>query len=194
MLNDISSPLSLLKTRRSGRPRDLVEPGPSDEQVREILTIAARTPDHGKLFPWRFVHVPRAARPAFAEMLHRAYREENPQPTRPELEAIDRFAHQAPTLVVALSCPVSPHKIPAWEQELSCGAALMNLLSAAHALGFAAGWITGWAAYSPAVLRALAEEGQRIAGFIFIGTPSQPLEERVRPELSFVAREWAPGS
>ena len=190
MLNDISTPLSLLKTRRSGRPRDLVEPGPNSEQLREILTIAARAPDHGKLSPWRFVHVPRTARAAFAEMLHRAYLVENPQPTRPELEAVDRFAHQAPTLVVALSAPVTPHKIPVWEQELSCGAALMNLLSAAHAMGFAAGWITGWAAYSPAVLRALGEEGQRIAGFVFIGTPSQPLEERVRPDIALVAREW----
>ena len=72
MLNDTSSPLALLETRRSGRPRDLVAPGPDAEQLRQILTIAGRTPDHGKLKPWRFVHVPRGARDAFAALLPEA--------------------------------------------------------------------------------------------------------------------------
>ena len=193
MLNDRSSTLSLLRTRRSGKPRELVEPGPDADQLRQILEIAIRVPDHGKLAPWRFVHVPRERRDALADLLHRAFLKDNPQPARLELEAVDRLARQAPTLVVALSCPVEGTKIPLWEQELSCGAACMNLMIAAHALGFAAGWITGWACYSEEVRQAFAREQERIAGFIYIGTPGQELEERQRPAYDFVVSEW-PGA
>ncbi len=192
MLNDLSSTLSLLHTRRSGRPRDLVAPGPNPAQLREILEIAMRSPDHGKLHPWRFVHVTADARDAFAELLQSAYLADNPEPGRLEIEATDRFARQAPTLIVALSSPVPEHKIPVWEQQLSCGAACMNLLLAAHAMGFAGGWVTGWAAYSPVVLRAFGSEHERIAGFIFVGTPGIELEERPRPEFTEVVSEWSP--
>ncbi|HEX8213854.1 MAG TPA: nitroreductase [Allosphingosinicella sp.] len=190
MLNDRSSALSLLQSRRSGRPRDLVEPGPDEAQLREIVRIAVRTPDHGKLAPWRFVRVERERRGALAELLHRAYRIGNPEPTRLEIEAVDRLAFQAPTLVIALSSPIEGTKIPLWEQELSCGAACMNLLSAAHAMGFAAGWITGWAAYSEEVRRAFARDNERIAGFFYIGTPAHPLEDRPRPSLDHVLSDW----
>ena len=191
MLNDRSSALRLLETRRSARPRDLVAPGPDAEELRRILTIAARTPDHGKLAPWRFVHVPAHRRADFAALLEAAYRAANPDPGRLEIEAVHRFARQAPELVVALSAPVAPHKIPVWEQELSCGAACMNLMLAAHALGYAAGWVTGWAAYSDAVLRALGgRPGERIAGFVFRGTAGAEPEERVRPEYDKIVSEW----
>jgi nitroreductase len=192
MFNDRASTLDLMKTRRSGRPRDLVAPGPGAAELDEILAIAMRTPDHGKLHPWRFVHVTRDQRDAFAALLHAAYRIDNPQPGRLEIEATERFARQAPELIVALSSPVPGHKIPAWEQELSCGAACMNLLIATHALGYAAGWVTGWAAYSPAVLAAFGAPGERIAGFIFLGTPGAPLEERLRPAPEEVVSSWSP--
>jgi nitroreductase len=191
MFNDLSSTLALLETRRSGRPRDLVEPGPSAGQLRDILEIAARTPDHGKLHPWRFVHVPRARRDAFASLLQDAYRADNADPGRLEIEANERFAHHAPELIVALSSPTPGIKIPVWEQELSCGAACMNLLLAAHASGFAAGWVTGWAAYSQRVLAAFGAPPERIAGFIFLGTPGIELEERPRPEYEEVVSEWS---
>lgn len=193
MLNDRSSILSLLKTRRSGRPRDLTEPGPSEEQLREILAVATRVPDHGKLAPWRFVIVRKEDRGAFEALLQRAYRIDHPEPGRLETEATQRFAHQAPALVVALFKPVASSKIPLWEQQLSCGAALMNLLTATHALGFAAGWVTGWAAYSEEVRRAFAADDEVIAGFIFIGTPGIELEERPRPALDDVISNWRPG-
>ena len=191
MFNDTSSPLSLLRTRRSARPRDLVAPGPDGDQLRQILEIAMRTPDHGKLHPWRFVHVPQASRPAFAALLERAYRTQRAEPGRLEIEANERFALQAPELVVVLSTPAESLKIPRWEQELSCGAALMNLLHAAHALGFAAGWVTGWASTSEIVLEALGGgAGDRIAGFVFLGTPGAELEERPRPAYDDVVRIW----
>ena len=192
MFNDRSSLLSYLATRRSSRPRDLVEPGPDPAQLRRIVEIAARSPDHGKLFPWRFVHVAKDRRSAFAEMLHSAYRSGKPDiPARLEIEAVQRFATQAPELIVLLSSPIVGHKIPIFEQELSCGAVAMNLLHAASALGFGAGWVTGWAAYSPAVLAALGGRSpERIAGFFFLGTGSVALEERPRPVLEAVMREW----
>jgi nitroreductase len=192
MLNDLSSTLALLETRRSGRPRDLGPPGPDAEQLRRILAVAIRSPDHGKLHPWRFVHVGCDRRAEFAALLQRAYRIDNPAPGRLELEANERFAHQAPELIVALSSPAEGHKIPLWEQQLSCGAACMNLVLAAHAMGFAAGWVTGWAAYSPAVLAAFGAPPARIAGFLFLGTPGAELEERLRPDYAEVVSEWAP--
>jgi len=192
MLNDRTSLLTYLTSRRSCRPRDLVEPGPDTGQLRRILGIAARSPDHGKLAPWRFVHVARERRSEFAAALERAYRVgKAEEPGRVEIEAVHRFATQAPELVVLLSSPVEGSKIPVWEQELSCGAVGMNLLHAAAALGFCGGWVTGWAAYSPPVLEALGGKApERVAGFIFLGTAGTELEERVRPDLDEVVREW----
>ena len=191
MLNDRSTPLALLETRRSGRPRDLVAPGPSAEELERILAVAARTPDHGKLTPWRFVHVAAERRDAFAALLHRAWAAQNDhEPRAAEVEAIERLARQAPELVVVLFSPKASEKIPVWEQELSCGAAVMNLEHAAHALGYAAGWITGWAAYSDVVRDAFGAAPERVAGFIYIGTPGQPLEERPRPALEQVVSRW----
>lgn len=190
MFNDTDTPLSLLRTRRSGKPRDLVAPGPDDGQLRQILDIALRTPDHGKLAPWRFVIVPAERRDALAALLERAYRAEKPEAGRLEIEAMHGFAHQAPVLVVALSTPVAPSKIPLWEQQLSAGAAIMNMLHGAHALGFAAGWLTGWPSYNADVRDAFGREGEQIAGFIFMGTPSKPLEERPRPDPDAVISRW----
>ena len=190
MFNDLSSPLALLHSRRSGRPRDLVAPGPDAAELREILSLAMRVPDHGKLHPWRFVHVPQDERAAFAALLDRAYRADNPAPGRLELEANARFAQQAPELIVALSSPTVGHKIPVWEQELSCGAACFNLELAALAKGYAAGWVTGWAAYSPIVLAAFGAPPERIAGFIFLGTSGAALEERLRPDYDEVVSDW----
>jgi nitroreductase len=191
MFNDATSPLSLLHTRRSGKPRDMIAPGPDATQLRAIMEAAIRVPDHGKLAPWRFVMVGRAQRDRLATLLTEAYRVEKPEAGRLEIEAMEQFARQAPTLVVALSCPVSGSKIPVWEQELSVGAACMNLLTAVHASGFVGGWLTGWPAYSDAVRDAFGGPGERIAGFIFIGSPARELEERPRPEYERVVHLWA---
>ena len=190
MFNDATTPLSLLRTRRSGKPRDLIAPGPDADQLRAILEIALRTPDHGKLAPWRFVIVPDDKREGFAVLLESAYRREKPEAGRLEIESMRQFALQAPTLVVALSAPVEGSKIPAWEQQLSAGAAIMNLLHASHALGFAAGWLTGWPAYNEDVRQAFAVGEERLAGFIFIGTPGRPQEERPRPDYDKIVSIW----
>jgi nitroreductase len=190
MFNDRSDPLTLLQTRRSGKPRDLGDPGPDAAQLRTMLEVAMRTPDHGKLAPWRFVIVEVGQRDALGALLERAYRAETPNPGRLEIEAMHQFAHQAPVLVVILSSPKMESKIPLWEQELSAGAAAMNLLHAAHAQGFAGGWLTGWPSYSPTVARAFGTSGEKIAGFVFIGTPQRELGERPRPEYDSVVSTW----
>lgn len=189
MFNDLSSPAALLATRRSGRPRDMVAPGPTPDQLRAILTAAMRVPDHGKLAPWRFLVI--RDRDAFAAMLQDAFRQARATPERADVDAIDQFARQAPTLVVALSSPAESSKIPLWEQQLSAGAACLNLVTAATAYGFVAGWLTGWAAYDPGVHAALgAAEPERIAGFVFIGSPGHPLEERPRPAFDEKVAYW----
>jgi len=192
MLNDRSSILSLLETRRSGKPRELVGPGPAPEEMQRILTIAARVPDHGKLTPWRFVLVGDDQREDLARLLGRALTAEDPGAAPAIHEKASEFAHYAGQLVVLVSAPVEGHKIPVWEQQLSCGTAGMNLLTAAHAVGYVAGWVTGWQAYSPMVNAAFCSPGERIAGFIFIGHPGRELEDRPRPEVADVARRWQP--
>jgi nitroreductase len=194
MLNDRSSALSLLETRRSAKPRELVGPGPSAGELDRILTIAARIPDHGQLHPWRFVTVSEDQRDALAALLQDALREENPEATDAHRQKEQDFAHYAGQLVVLISAPIENHKIPVWEQQLSSGAAGMNLLMAAHALGYVAGWVTGWRAYSERVRAAFCAPGERIAGFIFIGHPGRELEDRPRPALSEVWRPWQPPS
>jgi nitroreductase len=192
MLNDRSSILSLLETRRSGKPRELVGPGPAPDELERILMIAARVPDHGALTPWRFVTVTDDQRDNLASLLLEALADHNPDATAAHREKEMNFAHYPGQLIVLVSAPVHDHKIPLWEQELSCGAAGMNLLLAAHALGYVPGWVTGWRTYSEKVRAAFCGPGERIAGFVFIGHPSRELEDRERPDLRSVARAWTP--
>jgi nitroreductase len=187
--NDRSSLLGYLQTRRSGKPRDMVAPGPDDAEIDAMIAIAARTPDHGKLAPWRFVVVPADKRQAFAALLRQAQAAENPAVTQAQLEASDRFANEGEALIVVLSAPVDSH-IPRWEQELSAGAATMNLLHAAHAMGYVASWLTGWMAYSDTVRDAFGSPTERVAGFVFIGSPGRPLDERPRPDLARIGTRW----
>lgn len=190
MFNDTATPLSLLATRRSGKPRDMVAPGPDAEQLARMLALAMRTPDHGKVVPWRFVIVPDTARDELARVITAAYLAERPDAARTEIESLAAFARQAPTLVVVIFSPNLERAIPVWEQELSAGAACMNLLHAAHAMGFVGGWLTGWAAYSDAVRDAFGQAPERIAGFMFIGSPGKPLEERDRPDAVRTVSTW----
>lgn len=192
MFNDLSTPLAFLATRRSGKARDMIAPGPDSAELDRILAIASRTPDHGKLFPWRFVVVAPDQRAAFATLLRDAYLADKPDAGRIELDAVDQFSHQAPSLVVVLSAPDTASHIPVWEQELSAGAACMNLLAAAHASGFVGCWLTGWAAYSDRVRDAFGPPESRIAGFVFLGSAGKPLSERPRPEPGQVVSRWNP--
>lgn len=190
--NDLSSLASYLPSRRSGRPRDMVAPGPSKAQIEEIVTIALRTPDHGKLAPWRVIAVGDDQRSLLANGIHNAYLKERPEAGRMELESLESMACLAPTLLVVMYSPVQSTKIPLWEQDLSCGAFVMNILHATHALGFVGGWITGWPAFNDDVRDLFGAAPEKIAGFLYLGTSNAELTERPRPELKDILSDWTP--
>src|SRR5690606_4768673 len=155
----------LLKTRRSPNIPDLREPGPDESQLETLLSIAARVPDHGKLAPWRFLVLTKAGRAQLAEPLAACFRKDHPQATPDQIEKERaRFAN-SPLIVAVISRAVPHPKIPEWEQVLSAGAVCMNLVTAAHALGFGANWVTGWPAYGRSC-QALLGVGanERVAG------------------------------
>lgn len=181
--NDLNAgTVGLLLTRRSGSAKAMTEPGPSPEQLRTILAAGARAPDHGKLAPWRFILFEGAARARMGALLTESLAENEATEERRAMER-GRFL-RAPVVVGVVSRVREAIPIPEWEQVLSAGAVCQNMLVAAHAQGFVANWITEWCAYHPRVKEALGlKSGERIAGFIYIGTAAAPLEERVRPDL-----------
>lgn len=171
-----------LARRRSAPAQALTGPGPSPEQVDRILRLGARTPDHGKLFPWRFVVMgPRSRADLAQALLPLAERQPNPDKARAVLGKLTA----APVTILVVCAPVPSPKVPEWEQQLSAGAVCMNLEHAANALGFSASWITDWYSYD-AQAKALygVGDGERVAGFIHIGTLAEAPLERPRPDLA----------
>jgi nitroreductase len=185
--------LDLLRTRKSISAPFLTAPPPSDAQLAEILTIASRVPDHGKLTPWRFILFKGDAGLKAGEVLAKVYAAKNPEADEKKLEEERKRLAQAP-LVVAVVSRAAPHpKIPEIEQLLSAGNAAMNVVLAAHALGYAAQWTTGWIAYDEEAGRILGlKPGERFVGFIHIGTPTAPPTDRPRPSMADVVSEWQP--
>lgn len=179
--------LDLLKTRRSVKPMEMAEPGPSAEEIDNLLTIASRVPDHGKLVPWRFIVFEGDGRTAAGEAIAAVFAAKYPEATADQIAFERKRLARAP-LVIAVVSWAAPHvKIPEWEQILSAGAAAMSLVFAAHALGYAASWITEWYAYDRRVLDAFGlSANERIAGFVHIGRPVRPPEDRPRPDLASV--------
>jgi len=183
--------LELLTTRRSFKAVELSEPGPSAAEIDTLLTIASRVPDHGKLTPWRFIVFEGEARRAAGAAIAAAFCRKYPQAKPEHVEAERNRLIRAP-LVIAVVSRAGPHvKIPEWEQILSAGAAAMSLVLAAHALGYGASWITEWYAYDRAALDGLGlAPHEKIAGFIHIGRPPGPPEDRPRPLLSEIATRF----
>jgi nitroreductase len=183
--------LDLLLSRRSGSAKTMTGPGPSGAQLDAILTAAGRVPDHGKLFPWRFIVFVDAGRRRMGELLAEVLRETEPQVTEERLEMERHRFLRAPVVVAVVSRVRESIPIPEWEQILSAGAACQTLLIASHASGFVANWITEWCAYHPLVRDRLGlKSGERIAGFVYIGHPAQPLEERVRPDMAKIVSRF----
>jgi nitroreductase len=182
--------LDLLLSRRSGSAKAMTGPGPGPEEVETILTAAARVPDHGKLFPWRFILFEGEARARFGEIcLECLRRTEAVTPERAALEA-GRFL-RAPVVAGVVSRVREGIPIPVWEQELSAGAVCQTMLIAAHALGYVAAWLTEWPAYHPLVKEQLGlKSGERIAGFVYIGKSAVKLEERARPDLTKIVTRF----
>jgi nitroreductase len=187
----MSDTISLLQTRRSVKPIDLLGPAPSSDDIETMLTVAARVPDHGKLAPWRFIVFEGEARLAAGEIIAEVFKAANPQATLEQI-AFERNRLARAPLVIAVVSRAAPHvKIPEWEQQLSAGAVCMVLVVAANALGFATSWITEWYAYDRSVLERLGlAPHERIAGFVHIGRPRLTPEDRDRPRLADIATRW----
>ena len=183
--------IELLKLRRSVKPREMSEPGPSPAELETILTIGARVPDHGKLTPWRFIVFEGGARVRAGEVIAKVFARKNPQATAADIEVEKRRLTDAP-LVIGVVSFTKPHpKVPPWEQELSAGASAMNMVTAATALGYGACWLTGWFAFDRDVLDGLGlKADEKLAGFIHIGTQTKPSEERPRPALSDIVTRF----
>jgi nitroreductase len=190
-LNDATTGWSLLSTRRSASVKAMGEPGPTAEQVSEILKIAVRVPDHGKLQPWRFILFEGDARRKLGEKLAERWKELHPGTSEQSLDVWRKFFLRAP-VVIALVSRAAPHpKIPQWEQQLSAGAVGQSILLAATALGIGCQWNTDWAAYDDVMAKVMKLElHERIAGFFYLGTPTEVLEDRPRPDPATLLTRW----
>ncbi|MGH8041479.1 MAG: nitroreductase family protein [Rudaea sp.] len=184
--------LDLLNTRHSTPARQLGEPGPSPQQLERLLYAAIRVPDHGKLVPWRLLTIAGAARIALGEQLAKIHQRKEPE-IASALLTKDRERFTFAPLIIAVIARIDEHhpKIPAQEQLLSAGCVAHNLLLGAHALGFGAQWLTGWAAYDAdaAALFGLSAQ-ERIVAFVHIGTPRETAPERSRPALGDIVDKW----
>jgi nitroreductase len=182
--------LDLLLSRRSGSAKMMKGPGPNVEQLRKILAAGVRVPDHGKLTPWRFIVFEGDGRARMGAILAETIAgERDTSPERVEQER-NRFM-RAPVVIGVVSRVREQIPIPVWEQELSAGAVCMTIVMAAHAMGFVANWITEWCAYHPQVLaRVGLKPTERIAGYIYIGHPVEPLEDRPRPPVDSITTRF----
>lgn len=187
-----SDVLAQLLTRRSVKPVLMAEPGPSETQLQQILTAAARVPDHKRLVPWRFIVFAGEGRARFGEALAAACQaEEKEPPSAMRLDTERRRFTSAPLVVGVVSRVTDTVGAPEWEQILSAGAACFNLGLAANSLGFVTNWLTGWYSYSPAIRRHLnLAENERIAGFVHIGRATDKPSERPRPDMAAIVSRY----
>jgi nitroreductase len=191
-LNDRSDTVRLLETRRSASAKAMTGPGPDKDQLDRLLAIACRVPDHGKLCPWRFIVFEGDARERAGDILVERYRQLHPAHGEETLAQQRAMFSRAPCVIAVVSNAVADHpKIPEWEQVLSAGAVCQNLLVAATAMGLGAQWITGWFGYDKEVLKAFGlQSHERVAGYIYLGTPVEAQPDRPRPVLSSIVTRF----
>ncbi|WP_374471103.1 nitroreductase [Phenylobacterium sp.] len=179
--------LEFLSLRRSTPAVTLMEPAPSAEDLNAMLRVAARAPDHGKLAPWRFVILDTAAKAEFARRLEALAEARGDAPAAAKLGKL-----KAPPMAVAVVSSIRASAIPEWEQLLSAGAVCTNLLNAALAMGYGCNWITDWYAYDTEATAILGlAGGERVAGFMLMGTAKEPPLERERPDVGALTSRWA---
>lgn len=184
--------LALLETRRTIANFQMAEPGPSEDEIHRIIAAASRVPDHGKLTPWRFVLYRGPARADLDARLAPLYRAKFPGVPAEKAALEETRFSRVPLTIGVISTAAEHFKIPLWEQQLSAGAATMNLMLAAHALGYAAQWLTGWLCYAPDAAAILGlRDGERFAGLVCVGTPTVPPVDRPRPAFETIVTEWS---
>jgi nitroreductase len=190
-LNDLSSVLNFLKTRKSGSAKAMGDPGPNAAQIAEMLEIAVRVPDHGKLNPWRFILFEGRARVDIGDAFMARWKVLHPNHGEDSL-AFQRGLFMRAPVVIAVVSTAGPHgKIPEWEQLLSSAAVCFNIVLAATAMGFDAQWQTDWVAYDEEAIAAMGLKGfERVAGLVYIGSATVPLEDRPRPDPQKLLTRW----
>jgi len=190
-LNDTSSIRALLGSRRSASPKAMGDPGPTPAQLTEILNAAVRVPDHGKLTPWRFILFEGEARAKFGDAVKARWRELHPEHGEESLGFQRGMFLRAPVVIAVVSTATAHPKIPQWEQTLSAGAVCQTMLIAAAALGIGCAWNTDWIAYDLNVAKVMGLAGhEKVAGFIYLGTSTAPVEDRPRPDPSSLLTRW----
>lgn len=184
--------LELLMLRRSLTVKDMVHPGPSEEQIKQILKIGSRVPDHKKQVPWRFLTFEKSTRGKFGKILRTIFAKNNPKTNEKILDFEENRFLRAPLVIAVISTADKDNpKVPEWEQILTAGAVCQNILIASNAMGYASQWLTEWYAYDKVVLKELnLNPNERIAGFIYIGTASKQPKERGRPDLANLVKKW----
>ena len=184
--------IDYLRSRKSLPLTMMSEPGPSESELRDMLEIAARTPDHGRLEPWRFiVYRDEAGREIGEKLAVRAQEINGPMPDD-QIERERNRLRRAPVAIGVVAVTKESEKIPAWEQFLSAGAVTMNLVHAANAYGYKANWVTGW--YSDdekgrAILGLSPNE--RMAGIVHIGSSDREIAERPRPDIESLISDYS---
>lgn len=184
--------LTTLLRRRSLTVKDMINPGPSQDEIDLILTIGSRVPDHKKQVPWRFLTIEGNERHKAGEKLRTLFHKNNPDADDDLLNFEQNRLTRAPLVIAVISTatPKNP-KVPEWEQILTAGAVCQNILLASNALGFAGQWLSEWYAYDDEFLTHLGlSKDERIAGFIYIGTAGKEPAERGRPDIKELTQKW----
>ncbi|ANL34395.1 nitroreductase family protein [Rhizobium phaseoli] len=177
--------IDYLAVRRSIPAFQMCEPGPEKAEIEEILRLASRVPDHGKIAPWRFIVYRGQDRVRLGEALLKLALETKPDLSE-EMIQVERTRFTRAPVVVAVVSKAGPHiKIPEWEQLMSAGALCLNVILSANAHGYVANWLTEWFAYDERAYPLLGVgSDEKVAGFIHIGSTTFPAIERPRPELA----------
>ena len=188
-----SKTIDFLTTRRSTVARMMGDPGPNDDELRQIMEAGMRVPDHGRLTPWRFIVIRGDARDTIGDVIATSFKRNNPDAIQEQIEIEQERLTRAPIVIAVVSRVHREHKIPVWEQILSSGAACQTMLIAAQSTGYAAQWLTEWYAYDSDVKKAIgAEADDEIAGFVYLGNPLGELTDRARPKYDHIVSEWSP--
>lgn len=187
--------IEFLSTRRSNLAKmmDGQGEGPSAEQIRDILTIGTRVPDHRKLTPWRFLIFQGGARTDIGKHIAAIFTRHNPEASHDRAIFEGQRFLRAPLVIGVISSPIDcPRGTPKWEQGLSAGTVCYNLCLAAQAHGFGAQWLTEWYSYDADIRKALGVAShEKIAGFIHIGKVDVGSTVRARPDLDGYVEMWS---
>jgi nitroreductase len=183
--------IDYLASRRSMPAFQMRAPGPSKVEIEEILKLASRVPDHGKIAPWRFIVYTGDRRQQMSLALSAIAKATRPDLSEEMIKVEETRFTRAPVVIAVVSTAAPHFKIPEWEQLMSAGAVCLNLLMAANAYGYVSNWLTEWMAFDERAYPILGvKPGEKVAGFIHIGSTDFPVVERPRPELAEIVT-WA---